>query len=232
MQLTIDTSLTQLFAGTRLPIESACTHCDHPFDAGDRCILHATRPEDVSAYTLEGLYCPNCAPETVLSPTFGRSEHLLAARLTGTANCESLMLSAPQLIQTSAPSEGSATTDGLIALLPTAELPELTNTTYHFERADEQQTPLCNCSSNTEYTRIAVTDLETPSAHCCRTCRSIYQNEHETHLPCDTEHRSLRQDPHHAQIGTADSPTDAPVIRKIQRARRSAPPTSVHAYQE
>ncbi|WP_162993963.1 hypothetical protein [Halalkalicoccus subterraneus] len=217
MRIEVDTSLTQLFAGTRLPTGSTCTHCDHPFDANDRCILLAICPEDASAYTLTGLSCPGCAHQTISSPTLGYSEHLLATRLTTTAhsNDGALILSDVHTIHTSPPSEGSAITDGPVALLPTADLPELTNTTYHIERKDEQRTPLCNCSSDTEYTRVAFADLETPSAHCCQTCRDVSQNDY-----C-----SLRDGLYHAQAKTADSPPD-PAIGELQRARRSATRTS------
>ncbi|WP_122091394.1 hypothetical protein [Halalkalicoccus subterraneus] len=222
MQIEIDTSLTQLFAGTRLPSESICTHCNHLFDADDRCILHAIRPEDASTYRLKEIFCSDCTPEKI-TPISGRSEYLLATRLTTTAhsNDKALILSDIHTIQTSPPSEGSAITDGPVALIPTAELPNLSHTTYHIERDDEQRTPLCNCSADTEYTRVAFADLETPSAHCCQTCRSVSQNDH-----C-----SLRGDHHHVQTETADSPPD-PAIGELQRARRSATGTSAHVQQE
>ncbi|KYH23980.1 hypothetical protein HAPAU_40590 [Halalkalicoccus paucihalophilus] len=223
MRVEIDTSLAQLFTGTRLPSESTCIHCNHSFDADDRCSLLAICPEGASAYTLSGLSCPSCAHQTISSPTLGYSEYLLATRLTTTAhsNDGALILSDVHTIQTSPPSEGSAITDGPVALVPTADLPELTNTTYHIERDDEQRTPLCNCSSDTDYTRVAFADLETPSARCCRTCLTVYQNDH-----C-----SLRGGPHHAQAETADSPPD-PAIGELQRARRHATGTSAHSQQE
>ncbi len=223
MRVEIDTSLTQLFADTHLPTGSTCTHCDHPFDADDRCILLAICPEDASAYTLTGPSCPDCAYQTISSPTLGYSEHLLTAHLTTTAhsNDGALILSDVHTIQTSPPSEGSAITDGPVALVPTADLPELTNTTYHIECDDEQRTPLCNCSLDTEYTRVAFADLETPSAHCCQTCRSVSQNK-----DC-----SLRENLHYTQAETAGSPPN-PAIGELQRARRPAPGTSAHAHQE
>lgn len=221
MRIEIDTSLTQLFAGTHLPTGSTCTYCDHRFDADDRCILHAIRPEDASTYTLEGLSCPDCAPETIV-PTSECSEHLLTAHLTTTTHSsdEALILSNVHAIQTSPPSEGSTTEDP-IALVPTAELPELSHTTYHIECDDEQRTPLCNCSPNSEYTRITFGDLEADNVHCCQTCLTVYRNGHETHP-------SLIQGPHHAQIETADPPNDV-VSTTTQRATSPITPTSVQA---
>ncbi|WP_122088705.1 hypothetical protein [Halalkalicoccus subterraneus] len=205
MRVEIDTDVTQLVAGTRLPAESTCTHCNHTFEAGDRCTIQATRQEDATTYTLSRLSCPDCAPEAILSPTLGYSEHLCTARLSGTAHAESLRFSDPQRIQTSTPSEGSTNTDDPITLVPTAELPDLTNTIYHLERDDEQATPLCNCSPDAGYARVALGDLETTSAHCCRTCLTVYQNEHETNP-------RITQGPSLAQIETSDSSTDDSVI--------------------
>lgn len=221
MRVEIGTDVTQLVAGTRLPVESTCTHCNRTFEADDRCTIHATRQEDAHTYTLSRLFCPECAPETIPLPTLGQSEHLLTAYLTGTANAESFRLSDPQPIQTSTPTEGSTDRDDPIILVPTAEFPDLTNPTYHIERDDEQRTPLCNCSLDTEYARIAFADLETTSAHCCRTCLTVYQNEHETN-PRITQRPSL------AKTDTSDPPVDDAVIT-TQRAISPVTRTSVQA---
>lgn len=221
MRIEIETNLTQLAAGTRLPAEATCTQCDHTFSAGDRCTIQAIRSEDAPTYTLTRLSCPECAPQTISSPALGHCEHLLTARLTTISTLESLTLSELQVSQTSAPSEGSANTDGPITLLPTADLPELTTTTYHIERDDEQGAPLCNCSPDSEYARIAFADLETDSARCCQTCLTVYQNGHETHPP-------IIRDPHHAQTRTTDLPSSDPV-NTTQRATSPITPTSVQA---
>lgn len=125
------------------------------------------------------------------------------------------------ILQTSAPSEGSANTDGPVALLPTVDLPELTTTTYHIERDDEQGTPLCNCSPDTDYTCIAFEDVETDSARCCQICLTVYQNGHEISPP-------IIRDAHHAQIGTTEPPNNV-VSTDTQRATSPITRTSVHA---
>lgn len=81
MHLEINTDVTQLFVETQLPITATCTQCEHMFSPDDRCILSTTRPEDAPTYTLEALYCPDCAPETVPYPTLGTTDYLLEARL-------------------------------------------------------------------------------------------------------------------------------------------------------
>ena len=113
MQTTIeiDIGVMQLFAGTRLPSEAVCSQCEHPFDASDRCIISATRLEDAPTYTIEQLYCANCAPETIPAPTLGMSEYLVQSRLTRTLDSHTQhgfqILHDPQAIDTSAPSEGA-----------------------------------------------------------------------------------------------------------------------------
>ena len=84
MHREIGTDVTQLFVGTQLPTSATCTQCRQTFTPGDRCILSATRPEDAPTYTIETLYCPECAPETISGPTLGTTDYLLEAQLART----------------------------------------------------------------------------------------------------------------------------------------------------
>lgn len=81
MVIEIETDITQLFVGTRLPAGSTCTRCDHRFKENDHCVVYAARPEDAPTYTLRALYCPECAPDTIPNPTLGSTEYLLTSRL-------------------------------------------------------------------------------------------------------------------------------------------------------
>lgn len=84
MHREIDTDVTQLFVGTRLPTTATCIRCEQTFTPGDPCILSATRPEDAPTYAIEALYCPECAPETIPDPTLGTTDYLLEAQLAHT----------------------------------------------------------------------------------------------------------------------------------------------------
>lgn len=84
MHREIDTDVTQLFVGTRFPTTTGCTQCEQTFAADDLCILSATRPEDAPTYTLDALYCPDCAPETIPNSTLGTTDYLFEARLAHT----------------------------------------------------------------------------------------------------------------------------------------------------
>lgn len=189
MQIEIETSIAQLLTGTRLPTHATCVQCDHPFEAGDHCIVSATRSEDAPTYTLERLYCPDCAPEELPSPTLGRSEQLFHARLNRThddhTHQEFQTLSDLQSIDASSPPDDISNTHDAdpVALLPTAQTPDLTGAIYHLENDDEAGTPLCNCSLDAEYTPVALAAAESSSARCCQTCHTVRQGHQDTR-PC------------------------------------------------
>ena len=84
MQIEIDADTTQLIAGTPIPTDASCTECDQTVRAGEHCIVSAAHPEDAATYTLEQLYCADCAPSAISSPTRESSEYLFQARLTRT----------------------------------------------------------------------------------------------------------------------------------------------------
>ena len=246
MQIEIDADTTQLIAGTPIPTDASCTECDQPFRAGERCIVSVTHPEDVATYTLEQLYCADCAPTTIPAPTREISEYLFQARLTRTLDDRTQTtyhtLHEPQPIATSPPSEGSIDTpngndNDAPALISDAHSQGPGHTVYHLNDGDGQ--PLCNCRGDAEYTALSLTDAKAHTARRCRNCQIIRQGEHETR-PCPhcTTEIKLSAWPQHVRTctgtppdGTAETDSDDdPAATDTQPATRSTTHTNARAH--
>ncbi|WP_336346173.1 hypothetical protein [Halalkalicoccus ordinarius] len=245
MQIKIDSDTTQLLAGTPLPTDALCTECDQTVRAGERCIIYAIQPEDAATYTLERLYCADCAPNGIPSPTRETSEYLFQARLTRTLDDRTQTtyhtLHEPHLIATSLPSEGTVDTpddnknDALAALISDAYCPG--QTIYHLDDGDGH--PLCNCRGDAEYTAISLADAKAHTARRGRNCQIVRQGEQETR-PCPhcTTEIKLSAWPQHIRAWTG-TPTDAtaetdpdgdPATTDTQPATRFITGTSAQAH--
>ena len=246
MQIKLDADTTQLFAGTPLPTDASCTECDQTVRAGERCIVYVTQPADATTYTLEKLYCADCAPNEIPAPTHEISEYLFQARLTRTLDDRTQTkyhtLYEPQTIATSPPSEGTSDTpddnkNDAPALISDAHSHHPEQPIYHLNDGDGQ--PLCNCRGDAEYTAISLADAEAGTARRCRNCQIVHQGEHETR-PCPhcTTEIKLSTWPQHVRACTG-TPTDAtaetdpdgdPPATDTQPATRSTTQTSAQTH--
>ena len=245
MQIEIDADTTQLIAGTPIPTDASCTECDQTVRAGERCIVYATHPKDAATYTLERLYCTDCAPNAISSPTRETSEYLVRARLTRTVDDRTQRtyhtLHEPQTIATSPPSEGTADTpdedDTFAALISDSHSQRPGHTVYHLNNGDGQ--PLCNCRGDAEYTPIPLADAKAHTARRCQNCQIVRQGEQETR-PCPhcTTEIKLSAWPQHVRACTG-TPTDAteetdpdsdPASTDTQPATRSTAHASAQAH--
>ena len=245
MQIEIDADTTQLITGTPIPTDASCTECDQTVRAGERCIVYVTHPEDATTYTLERLYCAECAPNAIPTPTCETSEYLFQARLTRTLDDRTQTnyhtLHEPQTIATSPPSEGTADTpdenDTLAALISDAHPQRPGHTVYHLNDGDGQ--PLCNCRGDAAYTAIPLADAKSHAARRCQNCQIVRQGEQDTR-PCPhcTAEIKLSAWPQHVRTCTG-TPTDAteetdpdgnPASTDPQPATHSTTHTSARAH--
>ena len=214
MQIEINAGITQLISGTPIPTDASCTECDQTVRAGEHCIVSATHPEDAATYTLEQLYCADCAPNAISSPTRESSEYLIRARLTRTLDDRTQtnyhILHEPHTIATSPPSEGTADTpdenEAPAALISDSHSQSTGHTVYHLNDGDGQ--PLCNCRGEAEYTAIPLTDAKSHTARRCQNCQIVRQGGQDTRScpHCMTEVK-LSAWPQHVRACTG-TPTD------------------------
>lgn len=245
MQIKIDADTTQLIAGTPIPTDASCTECDQTVRAGERCIVYATHPEDAATYTLEQLYCADCAPNAIPAPTRESSEYLVRIRLTRMLDDRTQTkyhaLHKPQTIATSPLSEGTAVIPGEndtpAALISDSHPQSPGHTVYHLNDGDGQ--PLCNCRGDAEYTAVSLADAKVQTARRCQNCQIARQGEQDTR-PCPhcTTEVKLSAWPQHVRACTG-AQTDAtekpgpdgdPASTDTQPATRSRADTSARAH--
>ncbi|KYH24193.1 hypothetical protein HAPAU_36640 [Halalkalicoccus paucihalophilus] len=199
-EISIDT--TQLFDGTRLSKTNPdCTACNRTLREGEQVTIYAVRQEDAPKFTIERIYCRECTPEELTSPTLALSEHLLQSRLTRTLDVrtqsEFQTLGAIQTLDASVPSEGSAEAyeeEPPTALLRDTHIQNPASAVYHIDDGEGQ--PLCNCQTNAQYTPVPLAEAEASTARQCGNCTVAREGEQAT-KPC----------PHcNAQIGMSAWP--------------------------
>ena len=217
MLTTIDVDTTQLFAGAHLTHDDTpdCTGCTRTLREGEQVTIYAARNEDAPTFRIERIYCRDCTPEKLTSPTLGLSEYLLRSRLTRTLDVQTqsefYTLHEPQPIATRAPSEGTAEAhdepEELSALIrdPRSQNPE--RTVYHLDNGTGQ--PLCNCRGEAEYTSVSLAEAETRPARRCQNCQIVHQGGQEAR-PCPHCSSAIKLSawPQHVRACTGD-PTDA-----------------------
>ena len=231
MLTTIDTDTTQLFVGATLTQDDncECTSCNRTLREGEQVTIYAARQEDTPTFRIERIYCRECIPEKLTSPTLGLSEYLLGGRIARTLDVQTQnqfqTLHEPQTLATSAPSEGTAEAHNehdehadpsvlILASKTQEQEQELTDAIYHIERTDdtdteENPTPLCNCSLDEEYTRISLAEAEASAARCCQNCRTAREGGQDTRLCLYCEEPiAMSRWPQHVRTCTSD-PTDA-----------------------
>jgi hypothetical protein len=154
----ISTDSTQLFAGARLSQTNPdCTACNRLLREGEPVTLYTAREEDAPAFTIERIYCRNCTPRELTSPTLGLSEHLFQSQLTRTLDVrtqrEYQTLGTIQTLDASSPSQGTAEAhneDPPTALLRDTHIQNPASAVYHIDDGEGQ--PLCNCNSDARST--------------------------------------------------------------------------------
>lgn len=111
----IDDCVTQLFVGVRPTTGDdpcTCTECTRTLREGEQITVYATRPGDAGAWRLNDLYCRDCAPDAITSPTLGVTELLLQSQLARTMDVRTQQgfqtLLTVRTVTTSPPTEGSA----------------------------------------------------------------------------------------------------------------------------
>lgn len=120
----IDVSITRLFVGTQLTESETdqceCTACNRTLREGEYCTVYTTHSENTTSFHFIHLYCRECAPDAITTPTQGVSEYLLDSRLASTRDASTQRsfptLLSVDLVATSPSNEGSADrTQGTIA---------------------------------------------------------------------------------------------------------------------
>ncbi|WP_336364917.1 hypothetical protein [Halalkalicoccus salilacus] len=243
MLTTIDADTTQLFAGANLTQDDncECTACNRTLREGEQVTIYAARKEDAPTFRIERIYCRDCTPEELTTPTLGLNEHLLQSRLTRTLDVQTqselYTLHEPRSIATSAPNEGTAEAhdapeEPSSALIRDERSQTPGRTVYHLDN-DEGQ-PLCNCRGETEYTVVSLAEAETCPARRCQNCQIIHQGGQEAR-PCPhcSNEIKLSAWPQHVRACTGD-PTDAteetdpdgdPAITDTDTQRTTSPTT-------
>ncbi|WP_122089789.1 hypothetical protein [Halalkalicoccus subterraneus] len=242
---------TQLFAGARLSETNPdCTACNRLLREGEQVTIYAARQEDAPTFAIERIYCRNCTPEELTSPTLGLSEHLLQTQLTRTLDVrtqsEFQTLDEITTLDASAPSQGSAEAhneDPPTALLRDTHIQNPASAVYHID--DREGQPLCNCNSDAQYTPVPLAEAEASTARKCENCQIVRQGEQATQ-PCPhcSAQIGMSAWPQHVRACTGD-PTDAaketdpdgdPAITQTQRttspATRTDARTPLHQRQE
>ena len=238
----ISTDTTQLFAGAKLTQDDSpeCTACNRTLREGEQITIYAARKEDAPTFHIERIYCRECTPEELTSPTLGLSEYLLKSRLTRTLDVQTQSefdtLHDPHSIATSAPSEGTAEAhdepEEPSALIRDERSQNPERAVYHLDNGRGR--PLCNCRGEPEYTSVSLAEAETRPARRCQNCQIIHQGGQEAH-PCPHCSSAIKLSawPQHVRACTGD-PTDAteetdpdgdPAITDTDTQRATSPST-------
>jgi hypothetical protein len=238
----ISTDTTQLFAGARLSQTNCeCTACNRILREGEQITIYAAREEDAPSFSIEHIYCRECTPEELTSPTLGLSEQLLRSRLTRTLDVrtqsESQTLHEIETIDTSAPSEGTAEAHSEdaqpSALLRDSHPQNPASAVYRIDNGEGRH--LCNCETDAEYTPVPLAEAEASTARHCGNCK-IARHGGQATQPCPhcNTQIGLSAWPQHVRACTGE-PTDATettdpddsAITDTQQATNPAAHTSV-----
>lgn len=111
----VNDCVTQLFVGVRPTTGEdlcTCTECTRTLREGEQITVYATRSGDAGAWRLDDLYCRDCAPAAITSPTLGVTELLLQSQLARLMDVRTQQgfqtLLTVRTVTTSPPTEGSA----------------------------------------------------------------------------------------------------------------------------
>ena len=102
--------LTGLSVG--LPtLEAYCACCDASRGEGETLVVYVYRGAEAYEWDIARVYCWDCAPVGITTPTLGTTEALVSARLGVVSSVAEqthcLCLTAPELVAHSPPTEGS-----------------------------------------------------------------------------------------------------------------------------
>lgn len=93
------------------PTRCRCQPCGTPLREGDAATAYAYQPVECDTWSVPRLYCRDCAPDAIATPTLGVHEALadawLAIRSLPAARSHRLVLADVEVRATSAPDDGA-----------------------------------------------------------------------------------------------------------------------------
>lgn len=195
----VETPATQLFTGTRLAADgehSECTCCTRLLREGEQLTVYAAQAERNGEWQIDRLYCRECMPIEITTPTLGVTELLVRGRIgrlmdiSVQSGCQVLIDVQPVALSSPAQGAAEADTDQPTALL--LATPTAYETVYHIDNGEG--VPVCNTQGS--YISMSVAEAEAHDARRCQNCEAIQSN-----------HQHTRTCPHcQRQIGTSAWP--------------------------
>lgn len=215
MLIEISDCTSQLFAGTQLTTDDTdnceCTACNRILREGEPVTGYVTCEEDAATWQLHRLYCHECAPVEIITPTRGVTESLLRGRIACTMDVQTQqgfqVLHDIHLITTSPSTEDNvkrvadSTTDtdtttskdsndtselssDIDLTVETAEtvlIAPNSPLTTVYHLPSDEDDTTPRCRNQGMYKPIPLAEAEASGRRLCHPCRRAQQNHEYTH---------------------------------------------------